>query len=365
MRKNKRPSIQDVAKTAGVSASTVSRVLNQKDGDIKISAKTSEKVLEAVEILGYQRNPFAFAARAQRTGIIGAVLRNIGGTSNGLLARRLQFAARERQLEVLIGVPHLASNAIERQLNIFQTELFDGLLFLGEIPSAQHTIATLQRMNKPYVFVGSHDLSNKPLVTIDLVRGTEMALDHLRELGHTKIGFLGSPSPSWMASHLRLTIMQQYLARHNLPLPDAYITDIDHMRYTPEDSDFSYRSHNTALKHAHYLLQLDDPPTAIVCANDGFAIAAVKAAWQAGLRVPTDVSIIGFGADRPGYTAYPELTMVQRPYDRLLEASLDLLEQLIAASSDDLLTTHIAFEPELVIRESTAPPHRPTRLPPT
>lgn len=356
MRKTKRPSIQDVAQTAGVSTSTVSRVLNQKDGDIKISAKTREKVMQAVELLGYQRNPFAFASRAERTGIVGAVLRNVGGTSNGLLARRLQFAAQARQLEVLIGVPHLASNAIERQLSIFQTELFDGLLFLGEIPNAQHTIAALQRMGKPYVFIGSYDTANRPLVTDDLELGTQLALDHLRDLGHTKIGFLGSPSPNWIGNHLRFKAMQQYLTRHGMELPEAYITDMDHMPYTPEESDFSFRSHNTALKHAHYLLQLADRPTALVCANDGFALAAAKAAWQVGLRVPTDVSIIGFGADRPGFTAYPELTLVQPPHDVLLEEGLNLLEQLMQGASDDLLATHIALTPELVIRASTAPP---------
>jgi LacI family transcriptional regulator len=129
MTQEKQVSISDIAKAAGVSATTVSRVLNDAQGEIRISEQTRQLVLEAAERMGYQRNPFASALRTNRTGIVGAVNPNVSGTYMSILGHHLQLAAQKLGIELLIGTPHTDDEGIAGQLSILQGQIFDGVLF--------------------------------------------------------------------------------------------------------------------------------------------------------------------------------------------------------------------------------------------
>ena len=137
MRQGNSVSITDIAEAAGVSVTTVSRVLNNKQGDIRISDKTRQRVQKVADELGYQRNPLASALRSNRTGIIGAINRAVSGTYMSLLAHQIQLVAQERDIELFVGAPRENSAAIAGQLSVLQSHLFDGALFLGDLASYQ------------------------------------------------------------------------------------------------------------------------------------------------------------------------------------------------------------------------------------
>jgi len=354
MAQDRRTSITDIAKKAGVSATTVSRVLNDTKGEIQISEKTRNVVLETATRLGYQRNPFASALRTSRTGIVGAVSPNLGGTYFSILGHDLQIAAQRLGIELLIGATQTETNGIAGQLSILQSQIFDGVLFLGDHPYRQRLLSRESHFNKPYVHVMAETGSALPLIGVDNKLGMALALDHLAALGHTRIGFIGSP-----ARHSDRAQLETYLAyfqQHGLPFYPELVSDLEQIPYTPEAPSFREKTRRVVAIHASRLLSEAKPrPTAIVCASDGYAAETLKAAYRVGLRVPEDISIIGYGDQHEALITFPELTTVRIPNQMLAEAALMLLTELIETpDSGQLLQTQMFAPPQLVIRNSTA-----------
>ena len=129
--KAKNVTIADVAKAAGVSLGTVSRVINSKDGVIKVSERTTQKVLDAAKELGYQPNPFAAALRSQKSGVIGVIVRDINDPFLRQIIRDVQDEAHKKGIELLIGHAEYELKTAERQLSFMVNHWFDGLVLLG------------------------------------------------------------------------------------------------------------------------------------------------------------------------------------------------------------------------------------------
>ena len=180
------------AAAAGVSPTTVSRVLNNKRGDIRISDKTRALVLDVAKQLGYQRNPLASALRSNRTGIIGAINSAMSGTYMSRLAHHIQLVAQERNIDLFVGAPRESSDAIAGQLSVLQSHLFDGVLFLGDL--ARYQAFASRDFAQPHVHVLPGDEQWLPLVSVDEAQGVKLALDHLTDLGHRRIGLPRQPS---------------------------------------------------------------------------------------------------------------------------------------------------------------------------
>lgn len=347
-------SITEIAEAAGVSIATVSRILNKKDGEIRISEGTRQRVLKVADQLGYQPNLFAAALRSNRTGIIGALNPNFSGTFMSLLTMHLIRAARARDLELLVGAPALGPTEIEGQANRLQNTLFEGLLLLSDMLGYQRIMRDLQMLKKPYVAVAAGTHLEPPLVDGDEEKALTLALDYLRELGHRHIAFLGSPA--WFSSARRLELFTTYMQAHDLPLRLNDLALMAELDYTPLEADFKERAQITPMQYTQRLLQQPDPPTAIFCANDGFALAAIKGAIKLGQRVPEDVSIMGYGDEITANLFHPELTTIRVPLDVMAEQAIDLLLRLIADPDDDTARkSRILVAPQLVIRESCGP----------
>ncbi len=173
-------SITDIAEAASVSATTVSRVLNNKQGDIRISQNTRDLVHEVADKLGYQRNPLASALRSNRTGIIGAINRAVSGAYMSHLAHHIQLVAQSRNIELFVGAPRENSDAIASQLSVLQSHLFDCVLFLGDLASYQAFDFALLHV---HVVPGNEQLLSP--VTVDEAQGVKLALGYLSQLGHT------------------------------------------------------------------------------------------------------------------------------------------------------------------------------------
>ncbi len=347
-------SITDIAREAGVSITTVSRILN-RDGELKISDSTRERVLETAQQLGYEPNLFAAALRSNRTGIIGALTPNLAGTFLPLLTMELQRAARARGVELLVGTPEMEPEQIEAQIRRLQSLLFDGLLLLGDVLDYQSTIRSLQVLHKPYVSVCAGLDLPPPLVNIDDEQATRLAVRYLYDLGHRRIAYLGSTR--WNQENSRARNFQQAMRAHGLALPPEYLAIMQHVIYTPFAPNFREMWTTQPLQTAQALLQLPTPPTAIFCANDGFAIAAFKGALQLGLRVPADVSILGYNDELHSTLFYPELTTIRQPLAQIAQAALDLLLRLLDTTDREAAhDTRVLVMPELVVRGTCAPP---------
>src|SRR6266568_4128550 len=182
----------DIAETAHVSVGTVSRVLNGREGSIKISQATKTRVLQAAQRLGYQPNPFAAALRTQRTGVLGAIIRDIGDPFLSELARTLQQAAHEQGFELLLGHTDYDPQTAQRQMTFMLNHWFDGLFLLGNIPGDMTLLSMIQQSRTPCVALASCSETSVALVALDEVRGASLSLDYLFQSGHRRIAFVGN-----------------------------------------------------------------------------------------------------------------------------------------------------------------------------
>ena len=345
--------IRDIAEAAGVSIGTVSKILNNKTDGVRIGDETRQRVIEIARQLGYQANPFASALRSNRTGIIGAVNLNPGGGFMGRLGMQVQFAAQQRGIELFVATVKSGAQGVETQLTILQGQLFDGFVLLGDMPNYRDLARKLKNLDKPFVSVAAGTDIETPMVHTDEARGIKMILDYLTGLGHRRIAFLGSPA--WPLVAKRLQIFREYLSTKDIPVPENYVSTMDNHPYQPGGVAALEQLHRVSILHSKTLLRQPKPPTAIVCATDGFALGALKGATQLGLAVPQDVSLTSFDGTDGTFTCQPELTTLRRPIEKVAAEAIDMLLMLIDSPGDPTLQKRILVEPELIVRESCAP----------
>lgn len=336
----KRVTIQDVAVAAGVSAGTVSRVLNGREGDISISAATQEHVLEAVKRLGYRPNSLASALRSERTWILGAIMRDIAAPFSGFLARTLQRLSHANGMELLIGSTEQDSTIMGRQVRVISSDWFDGAFLVGNLPNYQDITREWQQYRKPLVAVASGLRLPIPSVNVNEHLGLELALDHLIELGHHKIAFLGTTTR--LSAIEREQLFEACMREREMPIIPTYVRNSDKTRTSAREATLA-------------LLALPSPPTAIVCSNDIQAVGALQAATTRGLRVPDDLSIVGYDDIYEAADSLPPLTTIHQPVGELAQQAFSLLMRLIDRSQA-VSETRILIPPKLVVRASTARP---------
>jgi LacI family repressor for deo operon, udp, cdd, tsx, nupC, and nupG len=342
MTNTKRITIIDVAKAAGVSTGTASRVLNQREGEIKISEQTRTLVIETARKLGYHPNPFASALRTQRTGVIGVILRDICDPFLTLLAREVQKAARVQGMNLLFAHAEYDLELVGRQIAYMHSQLFDGLLLLGDIPGDIEIVDELVKSNTPFVAVARGLGTRLPMVNIDEKAGIYLGIDYLRGLGHKRIAFIGNMLHGGVKE--RSSHFQNYFREHKLVLNDAYM-------------QLCGNSRSDALACAQDLMALPQPPTAIFCATDLAAYGALSGIERAGLSIPEKVSILGFDDIEGSAETYPALTTIRQPVDEMATSAVSLLMSLIentAPEEDEPPRTLI--KPQLIERQSCAPP---------
>jgi len=333
---NKKVTITDVAKAANVSIATVSRIINDRDGNIKISEQTKCIVHEKIKELNYQQNVLASALRARRSGLIGAVIRDISDPFLLKIVKYFQTSAKKRGLEILLGNANYSDETTERQLSLMINHLFDGLIIFTV--TGDKFIENLKQSGIRYVTVtGGYDSLHKPRVLTNDTEGVYLALTHLVQLGHREIGFIGSPEEG---VRKRFEYFQQFFIEKNLTL----------------NTDFVEMNGNSITSISNYvdkLLKYKIRPSAIFCATDSIAIRVINVSHHNGLQIPRDFSIVGFDDIDEANEFLPLLTTIQQPYEELAERGLDLLLQLIEEPSSELFESEFVISPRLVIRGSS------------
>lgn len=334
MQPRARATIRDVAERAGVSVATVSKVLNDRYG---VASGTSAKVRAAIDELGYEASLVAQSLRNSRTNVLGILVADLEPFSTELL-KGAADAIRSSGFELVVysaggrATDHVGWE--RRYLSRLSGTLIDGAVLVTPTVVDGH-------YGRPVVAVDPHagpiDL---PTIASDNLRGGELAAKHLLELGHRRIAMV-TGRPDLQSSLLRENGFRRALQAGGRPIDDRLVVEGD---YDPEI---------TAAAVAE-LLAGRDRPTAIFAANDVSAIAAIDVARACGLRVPEDLSVVGFDNVPESMMTVPPLTTVEQPIREMGHRAVSLLLDLINGREPEL--THVTLETRLLVRASTAPP---------
>ncbi|MGP4014336.1 LacI family DNA-binding transcriptional regulator [Saccharopolyspora sp. 5N708] len=350
-----RVTIRDVAEQAGVSVATVSKVLNDRYG---VAAATVARVRAVIAELGYESSLVARSLRNQRTNVIGILVWAIEPFSAELLKGAAR-AIRDSGYELVIysaggqgaggqgagdqGAGGEGSEKIgweSRYLSRLSGTLIDGAVL---VTPTVHT----SRSDIPVVAVDPHtDDEGAPAVSADNVRGAALATEHLIALGHRRIGFLGRPPRSLASTHQREIGYRSALAEADIP-------------FDPDLVRMAGYQEETSAEAVRELLSLPDRPTAIFAANDVSAIVTMDVAVTLGMRVPDDLSIIGFDNVPESRMTDPALTTIDQPIQLMGQRAVEMLVEIL--SGGEPAEMHTRLPTRLVERASCAAPPRAVR----
>ncbi|WP_346837643.1 LacI family DNA-binding transcriptional regulator [Microbulbifer sp. SAOS-129_SWC] len=340
-RQRNAPTISDVARAAGVSPMTVSRVINAENN---VRAKTRESVQAAIETLGYTPNRAARSLASADQIIIGLLYSNPSAAYlSELLVGGLEQASRHNaQLVVEKCDSERDAESLAARLMAGGVE---GLLMTPPLSDLPQIRELLRSSDTPAVAIASECARDQTsAISIDDYSAAHAMTRYIAELGHRRIGFITGDDKQ-VASGRRLAGYRDALREAGLPDDDALIAK----------GLFTYRS---GLGAADQLLALDDRPTAIFASNDDMAAATVAIAHRRGLDVPADLTVCGFDDTALATTIWPELTTIHQPILAMARAAVDLLVEKIRAQRDGEAQEcrHQLLDFTLVERQSDAPP---------
>jgi DNA-binding LacI/PurR family transcriptional regulator len=332
--------MQDIAHAAGVAQSTVSRILNDAPVVIQVSQKTRDRVREIAVELGYQPDPFARALRGAPSMLLGAVVRDITDPFFAGAIEILTIEARARGYSVMLGHAQAAADEAVALTAVLEARQCDAIVLLGDLRDEPRLVDDLRSSPARVVGLwhGTEQLGHGfPTVSVDNRAGVRAALRHLTGLGHRRIAFVGGDTLGDIRE--RQAAYEQFLVAARIAPHEDYV------RHVPNGIAGGER----ALAE---LLALAQPPTAIMAATDILAMGLIHGAYERGVSVPDDLSIVGFDDIPIAAGAVPSLTTVKMPTAKIVTAGVDFAVGDRAAAPD---TSRLVFKPRLVVRRSTAP----------
>ena len=332
--------IEDVARAAGVSAMTVSRVINAKRN---VRETTRAAVLKAIDELNYSPNISARTLAAGEATHIGLLYANPSAAYlSQFLVGALEGARKTGAHLVLEACESESAGDQAETARRFLESSIDGVILPPPLSESMAVHAEVAAAGTPMVTVAMGLPHNENLnVRIDDFAAAKEITNHLLELGHRRIGFIRG-HPNMTASTERYRGFTAALEEHGLDPAEAAV----------EQGYFTYRS---GLVAAERMLARETRPTAIFASNDDMAAATVNVAHRAGLDVPRDLSVVGFDDTAPATTVWPELTTIRQPIAEMAEAAIELLMADLRSDLEPAETERV-LQHKLVIRDSTAPP---------
>ncbi|MDX1416148.1 MAG: LacI family DNA-binding transcriptional regulator [Candidatus Promineifilaceae bacterium] len=334
----RRPTIIDVAAKAGVSKTTVSRVVSG-DG-ARVRDETRSRVLEAIEELGYTHNAVASSLRTDRTHIIMLAIPDITNPFWPAVARGVQDEMEVGGYSVVFANSDWDDQREKMFLKMARRNRFDAIL----INPVRVSNDELKATGLATVVLGSHeDYPDFDIVGTDSHSGTYQALEHLYELGHRRIGLIRGRRQS-RPGHSRLLGYKDFHRTHGLVYDPSLVIQVP----------FDEEGGREALRR---LINSSEPPTAVVAANDILAIGVLQEVHEVGLRIPEQLSIVGMDDIRAASATTPPLTTVAKPkYEMGRQAARFLLDRL--HNRPDFGPRRHLFSGKLQRRGSTGPPDK-------
>ncbi|RBW71446.1 catabolite control protein A [Bacillus taeanensis] len=292
--------IYDVAREAGVSMATVSRVVN---GNPNVKPSTRKKVLEAIERLGYRPNAVARGLASKKTTTVGVIIPDISSIFFAELARGIEDIATMYKYNIILCNSDQNKEKEIHLLNTLLGKQVDGIVFMGGKITEEH-VEEFKRASVPIVLAATVDEQNEtPSVNIDYEHAIYDAIKSFIDKGHKKIAMISGPFEDPINSTKKFQGYRKALEEAGLEVEDQYVAV----------GDYTYDS---GLEAMEAFLQLGDKPTAVFAATDEMALGAVHGAQDNGYTVPGDVEVMGFDNTRLATMIRPTLsTVVQPMYD--------------------------------------------------
>ncbi len=335
------PTIQDVAREAGVSQSTVSSVLNHRFN--QTSPETRDRILEVARRLDYHPNAMAAALRRRSTRTIGVVITNILNPFYTAVVRGVQDEARRAGYTTILGNTDDDPEQERQILLAFRAKQVDGMVVVTT-GSRNDTIQQVSASGVPVVLVDTVDPSLKlDTIRVDNEAASVNAVNYLLDLGHTRIAIVSGLTTGVPSRAGRLTGFLKAQSARGIEVPKGYrqilSTSVENGRLA-----------------ANRLIDLPHPPTAVVVANTFLAIGALQAFHQRGLRIPQDISFLMF--DDPDWTTLYEvgITTVSQPVHDIGVRAFQLIEARIKRKAAAAPPQEVIFPTTLIVRQSCAPP---------
>jgi LacI family repressor for deo operon, udp, cdd, tsx, nupC, and nupG len=327
------PNIKDVAREAGVSVATVSRVIRNQSSVIE---QTRNKVLQAIDILDYHPNAFARNLRNQKSKIILVIVPDIGNTFFHEILKGIESVAHTNGYQVLISDMGNNAKSEVQYLHALSQKLVDGVISL----SATAARSMIERISEKFpLVVACQYLEDSPVpnVTIDNIAAAKTIVQYLIDKGHRRIAHLTS-FPDMLLYRDRMNGYFKALAENNLPI------DLELVKYDAPSIEGGKRQ-------MELLLELKKPITAVFAAGDTMAIGALKTLKAAGKRVPEDFSVVGFDDIEISSIFEPSLSTINQPKRLMGEMAMKKLLKIIRGEKLKSLQDILNFE--LVVRESS------------
>lgn len=329
--------IIDVARLAGVSTATVSRVINLPH---KVRDKTRAKVLQAMEKCNYQYNALARGFVTKKSNTIGLIIPTINNQVFADSTLGVQEYADQQNIKVILGNSYYKRSQEENLVKLLRESQVDGLIITttdirGEL------LKSMADEGFPFVLLFSTlKKGSYSAVGIDNYRGGYLATEHLISLGHRRIGMVAG----------NFTVTDRSFHRWHGYKKSLKDNGIDYDKGLLVQTDYSLSCGRDAIKR---LLKQPSPPTAVFCSNDYIAMGAIKGAREAGLSLPKEMSIVGFDDMQTASYMVPALTTIHQPAYEMGRRAAEMLLELLAGEGKRMQDM---METRLVVRESTCSP---------
>ncbi|KQV94518.1 MULTISPECIES: LacI family DNA-binding transcriptional regulator [unclassified Roseateles] len=336
------PTIVDVAREAGVSIKTVSRVLNHEPG---VHESTRDQVLKVVEALRYRPKQSARSLAGGRSFLIGLLYYDPSAIFVGSVQQGATVRCRELGYHLVVESLHNDAPDLRQQIDRMVMALRpDGMILTPPLCDNPEVLAALRENGTPCVLMSpERDLRGVPSVRMDDVHAAEEITNLLLSLGHQRIAFIKGP-PDQSASAARYQGFVNALRAHGLE-PDPELI---------QPGAFTFESGRDA---AHQLLSRRQRPTAVFASNDDMALGVLAAAQRLGLPVPNDLSVAGFDDSPTAALVWPPLTTVRQPVAEMARTAVEMLvagqRPDASAGPADEADLHKVLRHELVVRDST------------
>lgn len=324
-----------VARRAGVSTATVSRVLN---ASTKVRPATAERVRSAIAELNYVPNHSARSLRSGRSNLMGLLISDVRNPFFPDLIEHFESLAGQHGVDVTFVNTGYNEERFSNGVRRLLERGVDGIAILtSEV--GQDGLERLRMTNTPAVFLDQPPMSgNYSNITVDYVKGTRDAVAHLRMLGHSRIAFVAGPRTLRSAERRRQAFVEAMREGGREP-EAAWIFEGDHKiaggRFV-----------------AQQLFAMSDPPTALICSNDVMAVGFLQVAGQMGRKIPDDLSLVGFDDLFLAEAVQPALTTVHLSRREIASRAFHALQ---AARGAGAAAQSSVILPHLVVRDSTAP----------
>jgi LacI family transcriptional regulator len=335
--------LRDVAQGSGVSITTVSRILNGRESGVPIRDETRKRVLAVAAELGYKPNLLARGLRGSRSSLLGVIARDVSDPFHIQILRGINDVARAREYRLFLGHVDYRPDVALSYASMFESSHADGIIVIGDIEGGDETLDRLAGNHRSIIGVTDRTTRRQiPGVYGDSVGGTRLAMEHLWGLGHRSI--LCVSDDRTYDGRLRIDLYERFMRDHGAgDRIRVYVTD---------------QEPGPALVLGRRIfseLQGPDLPSAIFATSDTTAIGLMQAAFEFGIAMPEQLSIVGFDDIDIAAFTIPPLTTISQAGVEMGRVAAELLFDMIAQGRHRSEVPDVILEPKLVTRRSTIP----------